>query len=342
MNPASDNKHGAETLIAENTPLATKTNTKHTRYSMPAGKSSRMRLLERQGCFNYETRISVQRAKTVDDFYNAYRLVHDVYVNQCYILPKSNDLRIRLFEATSEMATYIAKVDGKIVGVSSVIPDSTDLGLPSGEVFAEEINQLRRSGRRICEGTNWAIHPEYRRTPVLTELLRCGFSHALVLDFNDIFMAVCPSHASFFELMAFETIGSVRSFSQELEDPVVLVNAPIMEAVESVKDININENIDLALLKSFYLVNNPYHDKVKLWEQKAKSFFHDPHFLRELFVERSDFLENCTAQELYILSQDWGEDVFMNVIGQLDRFRCLSLPRILQSSSSAALCGQPA
>ena len=41
--------------------------------------------------------------------------------------------------------------------------------------------------------------------------------------------------------------------------------------------------------------------------------FCDPEFLKELFVDRTDFLANCDGEQLTVICQRWGEDTFAEV-----------------------------
>ena len=330
----SYNKTEEKTVIAENTLLPTAACPVGSRQNRPHGKSRRMKLLERMGCFGpLPPGVSIYRATTLDDLCDAYRLVHDSFVKEGYILPQPSGVRIRMFETLPETATFIAKEGENFVGATTVITDSPDLGLPSDKAFRKEIDQLRHMGRKVCEGTNWVITPEYRRTPVMTELMRCCFAHAIENGCTDLLADVSPSHQAFYELMAFELIGSLRNSSPDVEDPVVLVNLPITEAVENVADLGIEDDFDLAQVKVFYLDTNQYRDKVEQWATKAESAFRDSAFLRELFVEQSDFLDNCSQENLDIISQRWGEETFMDVMGHSVLCRSLTLPSVDYLSS---------
>ncbi|KPK49027.1 MAG: hypothetical protein AMK72_05570, partial [Planctomycetes bacterium SM23_25] len=111
--------------------------------------AKKVALLKRLGLFDADDRsVVVRRAIVRDDLARAYRLVHDVFVDKGYIDPGPNGIRIRLFEALPEMATFVAEVDRRIVAVMSIVPDSEDLGLPSDKAFSQELDGLRSAGRR--------------------------------------------------------------------------------------------------------------------------------------------------------------------------------------------------
>jgi len=318
MCDTSDNRREKQTLIAENTLLAKKQIHENTQFGRPRGKSRRMRLLERMGFFgDLPPGVRITRATTPQELENAYQMVHDGFVDLGYIKPMPFGLRIRMFEAMPETATFIARKSGNIVGVTSVAIDSPELGLPSDEAFHKEINKLRRPGRKICEGTNWYIDPDFRKTSIMTDLMRCCFAHAVAEGCTDMIADLTPTHKSFYELMAFDIIGSERNSSQDLDvkDPVVLVNLAITETVETVSPLKTEDDFDLAYVKVFYIDDNPYRKMVKKWKEEAETAFLDSDFLEYLFVDKSFFLERCDPEELEIICNRWGEELFQEVMG---------------------------
>lgn len=340
-----DKKTEDKTVIAENTLFKTAKCHPRPQSSITKGKSRRMKLLERSGCFSKpHSDVSYCRATTLDDLYNAYQLVHDIYVNKGYILPNHTGIRLRPFEVVPDTATFVAKVGEKIIGVTSVAMDSSGLGLPSDKAFRREIDILRHAGRKLCEGTNWVVAPEFRHSNVINELMRCSYAHVRTSGTQDWIVSVSPGHSAFFyEFFGFEIIGSQRSYSEKIDDPVVLLRLAIDRLDERFASIDINDNDDEAWLKNHYIVNNPYYNKIEEWTTKAETTFADTAFLREFFVDRSHFLEQCTLKDLDIISRRWGEETFLDVMGHSILCRSLSLPSVNYISSlTRLLCSQTA
>ena len=115
----------------------------------------RLALLKRTGLFGSNLLgAEISRASSMQELDEAYRLVYEIFLEIGYIKPNPYRIRIRTYEATAETATFIAKHDGKIVGVQSVVLDSPDLGLPSDVAFQSELDVLRSQGIRLTEATN--------------------------------------------------------------------------------------------------------------------------------------------------------------------------------------------
>ena len=175
-----------------------------------------VRILER-GLRN----VVVERATNVADIQDAYRLVHDAFVEQGFMAPSVSGLRVRAFEALPEMATFVAKIDGQVAAVMSALPDSPDMGLPADSAFGEELDVLRTAGRSICEITNDAVLPDHRNGLLFLELTRACFAHVVAVGCTDMFACITPKHATFFGgFLQFMPWGSRRSYSREIEDLV--------------------------------------------------------------------------------------------------------------------------
>ncbi len=280
-----------------------------------SGETRRLALLKRMGLFS-ECAAEITRAVSEDELLGAYRLVYDVFREEGYIPPCGSKLRMRVFEALPETATFVAKFGQNVVGVQSLVPDSNDLGLPSDGAFAEEINALRDKGRQVCEATNESVARDYRNTAVATELMRCCFAHAAMISCQDLITAVTPGHARFYSLLGFEEIGPERSYSREVEDPVVLVRMDFDSIGPRAAIAELGQPGDDAFLKRYYLDENPYRHRVSEWAQDAESLWHDANMLRDMFVRRENLLGRCRRPELEALRKRWGGELLAQVIGE--------------------------
>jgi hypothetical protein len=218
-------------------------------------------------------------------------------------------------EALPQTATFIAEVGREVVGVQSIAVDSDEFGLPSDGAFRGEIDSLRIGGRRVCEATNQAIATDYRKTAVPTELMRCMFAHALAIGCDELITTVSPGHARFFGLLGFEQISSVRSYSTELDDPVVVMRVNIYDLVERAARAQQDQDDGALFVRSRCLEDNPYCRQVNDWAAEAAKTFADPAALHRLFVAQGNLLGNCSAEELAAICRQWGPEVFDQACG---------------------------
>ncbi|MBI2270777.1 MAG: hypothetical protein HYU69_10545 [Bacteroidetes bacterium] len=233
----------------------------------------KMILLRRKGLFASPENqgFEIKRAFNIKELLNAYRIVHDIFVEQGFIKPYRNGMRIRPFEFSKQIATFIACAeDNKVQGVLSLVQDSNMLGLPSDGAFFTEISQLRKQNRRIAEVTNQAIVQNHRSTCMTTQLMQTIIAQALLKKNTDLIIAISPSELNFYnELMTFECISDIKSYSKEINDPVVLMRLDI----EQIPKIDSTSNEAQLFAKRYLIDNNPYILKVGQWEEEARFAF---------------------------------------------------------------------
>lgn len=271
-------------------------------------------LLKRVGLFDANDRsVVVRRAIVRDDLIRAYRLVHDVFVDKGYIDPGPNGIRIRLFEALPEMATFVAEADGQMVGVMSIVPDSPDMGLPADKCFKTELDRLRDAGRKVAEVTNLAVLSAYRRSNAFMELAKPVLAQALSAGCDDVFIAISPGHARFFQdVLQFEPWGERRSYSDEKMDIVEGKRWNLRTLERRLLDCDRLLGDDACLHEHFF-PGNAYHQYVRPWALMAKRAFLDPDVLRALFVKRCHLLERCSPEQRLAISRRWGSTIFADV-----------------------------
>jgi len=281
----------------------------------------KMGLIRRSGLFGTDTKgARITRAATVEDLREAYKLVHRVYLGTGFISKEDAAMRIRMFETSKNTATFVAKVSDRVVGVLSIVQDTEEFGLPTDQVYGDELQILRSKGLRVVEVTNQAVEKEFRQSAVPTELMRCALAHSIEGGFGFGVAAVSPSHNTFYELLGFRQIGSERNYSDKLDDPVVLLQIDLAQHREVVWP----EDPVERFMHAYLTAENPYFLYVAAWENVARERFRDPGLLRELFVETRDFLGECTEEQIRAVHQHWGGDLFAAVAGS--RFAAMLPP----------------
>lgn len=275
----------------------------------------RLRMAQRVGLFTRDTKgARIVRGCTLADLRGAFQVVHRTFVEKGYIEPRASGLRIRKYEAVQEMAHFVAKDGDQVVGTLSVIEDSPDLGVPCDVAFKQEVDRLRATGRRLCEMTNQAVDRPYRRSAILSELLRACFAQAMAEGFQEVVGTVSPGHAGFFEIVGFRRLSEVKSYTDKIEDPVVLLGCNVEELKASLEAADPRTDGERAFIRRFLLTDNPYMRYIRSWQVLARRLFNRPEFLRELFID-SGFLEDCGDQVRRLVLDRWGEQKFAEVVG---------------------------
>jgi hypothetical protein len=276
----------------------------------------RVARIRRAGMLEQIPGLLIRQASSADELAQAYTLVHDVFVYQGYITPQPGGMRIRPFEALPEMITLTAQVGGRVVAVMSIVPDSRELGLPSDQAFGDELDKLRRGGRRIAEVTNLALDPTFRNSGVFFELSRACAAHSLNTELDDLFISISPGHGLFFEtILGFESCGGRRNYSADHEDPVEGLRLDLRRFAQRVRRSDELLGSE-AFLHRWFIEENPHCDAVNWSTHLARQAFLDPQLLHDLFVSRTGYLLTCGDEILNVLQQRWGCDILSAVLPQ--------------------------
>ena len=257
----------------------------------------RLRLLRQSGHLgNDRSGATYSRAVTSGELESAYRLVHDVYVEKGYIPKQQNGLRMRHYELCPETATFVANTPSHaIIGTISVIVDSFDLGLPSDNVFKEEIDVIRREGRRVCEMSNQAVLKEFRRLGPGGELMRCAWAYAVAEGQTDVVCAVTPQLVSLYETICFDQVGQVKRYSEDTGDETVLMRMADIHLRP--QDPRYETDQIYRQLIDYYYTDNPYFSGVPAWNLLNQRLFSDEFAVAGLFGKCPEVLGDSRVSE---------------------------------------------
>jgi hypothetical protein len=249
--------------------------------------------------------ISVSRAFRRAELLEAYRLVHDAFVEEGLLEANPRRLRVRPYELVPDTATFIAKSAGRVIGVMSAVPDSSDLGLPSDRVFGAELEPLRRAGRKLVEISNLAVAPDFRRTSAFLELSRAVTAHLIEHGFDDVFVAVSPKHVLYFQrILRFEPWGTLRSYRTDAHDPVegLRLDAHGFERALHAVDALLG---DTSPLHSWFFDDNPFRGQARENQRRAERRFLADDVPKYLMGDTRAWLSSQGEAERVALLRRW-------------------------------------
>jgi len=124
-----------------------------------------------------------------------------------------------LEDHTSGQVTVCASVDEATVATITATLDSRD-GLYVSRLYPDEVGQLQREGRKLCEFTRLAVDESVRSQAILGAIFHVACIYVInVHRCTDVLIEVNPRHVRFYERM----LGFQRVAEERL-DPAV--NAP--------------------------------------------------------------------------------------------------------------------
>ena len=160
-------------------------------------------------------------AHTQAQLNEAHSLVHRMYSWRGYMTSAEEEKW-----AMAERITLKASHGERVIGTLSVVLDSGD-GLAADELYRDEIDVVRKPGKRLCEFTRLAvdIEPRFNSKDFLARLIHVAFVYAHPIQHaTDMLIEVNPRHAAFYRRsLGFTQIGPERICSR-VNAPAVLMH----------------------------------------------------------------------------------------------------------------------
>jgi len=127
-------------------------------------------------------------------------------------------------EGTPEQITLVASDDAETIGTITIGFDLASGGLLADDLFRDDINGLRRQGRRVCEFTKLALDSAVRSKRVLASLFHMAFIHAHRLTgMDNVVIEVNPRHVKYYERMLGFKVMSPERLNRRVNAPAVLL-----------------------------------------------------------------------------------------------------------------------
>src|SRR5262249_50763176 len=149
---------------------------------------------------NISRDIRVKIASTRAEWEDAFQLVADSYQARGYEVPGAGDYRFTSYHALPDTIVLVAKEKDRVIATMSVVMDNSLLGLPMEAIYAAEIQQLRRAGRRLAEVGNLADSRLGTREfiQVFLGLIQLAWQHHVGHGGDTAVITVNPRHRAFF------------------------------------------------------------------------------------------------------------------------------------------------
>ena len=167
--------------------------------------------------------ILVAPARTRREWQLALELVAANYTESGYEADPTCTARLTPHHALPESVTFIAQQADDVVMTMTMVPDNWVIGLPMEETYPEEIQSLRRQGRRLAETISLAASDslgirEFRRT--FETMIRMLMQQHVANGGDTWVIAVNPRHREFYtRAMGFTPVGGRRAYASALDNP---------------------------------------------------------------------------------------------------------------------------
>jgi hypothetical protein len=256
-------------------------------------------------------------ARTREDLEAAFKILHDVYVEQGYMKPSPTGLRVTKFHALPTTTTLVAKFRGQVVGTISIIRD-TAFGLPLDDVF--DLQVLRQRYTQVAEISSLAIQRKFRveHGKLLWPLLKFFFHYSKhTVRLEAILIGVHPRWSDFYVgILGFQALraASVSEYDFANGNPVEglfldLETAPGRYAQMYAKrsgDGDVHHFFTSRCAANFTLPCRDYY--------KISDSVMTPQLLEYFFVQKTQTLDSMSESEILLLVNAYPEHRFRHLL----------------------------
>ncbi|MBI4373177.1 MAG: hypothetical protein HY585_05605 [Candidatus Omnitrophica bacterium] len=239
-----------------------------------------------------------------EQFEQAFRLSYQEYLRKGYCSPHPSLMRTTIFNALPETVTFCFWRHETLLGTASLIPDS-EIGLPMEKVYPQEINDLRKKGRKLCEVSLLAINssviskgilPLYfaERLKTLYHLFKPILWYARnAIGHTDLCIAFNPAHKALYSSLYFEQFGEERVYESVNGNPSIAMRLNFDNLEERSKKT-------FGIHKLFFGASLEIKKASHLFRWNAEDF-------RYFFADNSDALKKAEAAQIDYLARLYPE-----------------------------------
>jgi hypothetical protein len=163
----------------------------------------------------------------------AAHLVYLEYRRMKYSLPNKGQLRMSIHQMVKKSTTLVAIYKGKYIMGTMTLMEDSPLGLPMDKIYSEELNFLRREGRRLVECGMLAMnkklldHPalalsQTERMIIMLYMIK-AMTHYLRNQTEVDMLVACfhPKHAFFYEGIMLTPLAGLKKYETVQDSPAV-------------------------------------------------------------------------------------------------------------------------
>ncbi|SMC26415.1 hypothetical protein SAMN02746041_02635 [Desulfacinum hydrothermale DSM 13146] len=198
-------------------------------------------------------RPSIKIAETVDEYEQAFRLVHDTYLRTGYLKePKPHGMLFGIHSLLPETVVFVAKSYLTVLSTLTEIFDTPSFGLPMDVIYRKELDELRKEGRKIVELSALVTPPKLRWRNLFMLLAQVMYQYSQYRGVNDLCIAVNPKHVRFYKtIFLFEPLGPERHYPR-VDAPAVALRVNMDDIADRLKKTYDSLELDCNLYAYFH------------------------------------------------------------------------------------------
>jgi len=247
-------------------------------------------------------RPSIKIAETLDEYMQAFTVLHDVYLASGYLsAPSPYGISFGLHHLLPKSCVFIFKSYLTVLSTMSYIPDTQRFGLPMDDLYKPELDRLRDSGRKIVELGSLATLPQRRMQNLIVFLAKAIFRYAMSTHADDLCIMVNPKHVRFYEsIFLFESFGEERHYDK-VNAPAVALRVNMHKIEPSLYEAYGSADFETDLHSFFVKMNSHAIDEDIKLDNAEKNMPLDSEIARKLFSAKPDLLQSLPEDQVIAL-----------------------------------------
>jgi hypothetical protein len=234
---------------------------------------------------------------------DAYKLIHDQYVHSGYMDPCPSGMRLNLHNLLPETTTFIGKSNGHLLITITIFQD-TELGLPMDNIYQDELDVLRREGRKVAEVGALASNPAFRNgnQNIPMHANKIMYQYAIKnLHIDDLVIAINPKHEWIYRhILLFEKIGNLKYYDYVKSAPALAYRLDLKKAQKRYREVYDGKPIEMNLYHFFVLEES---ENIELPEENKTCCIWDKQKVDHFFKQKTSLLEGADEETRKCLSR---------------------------------------
>lgn len=288
-----------------------------------------------------DSRFSFRIARTQEELSEAYRILHDSYVELGYSKPDTSGMRIVKYFALPSTTTLIALFDNKVVGTISIIRRGS-FGLPMESAF--NLSGFIETNEVIAEISSLAIDAKFRQKRGALFLPLLKFFWEYVEEFmklDSIVITVNPTMTDFYEgFLGFKRLKKavVSNYSFANGNPGVGLYLNVREAPKLFVALYDHRPVEKNLYRYFVNLKLPHFMLPHRDFYKSSDPVMTAEMLVHFFIKKTNLFSELSLNERMGLAAVYPKEKYDVILSNSNPENQRKEIRYLVNIKGAAIC----
>jgi len=249
-------------------------------------------------------RPSLKVAETLDEYSQAFKVLHDVYLSSGYLPhPHPSGMHYSAHHLLPKTCVFLFKTYLTVLSTMSYIPDTPKFGLPMDSLYKAELDGLRNSGRKVVELGSLATTRHRCWQNLMIFLSKAVFQYALSTGADDLCIMVNPKHVRFYNsIFLFQPFGEERHYDK-VDAPAVALRVDMHGIEPALRSAYKGSDFDTDLHSFFVKINSHVIDDDMEISSAEKNMPLESEIARSLLNNRPDLLDDLNIEQLAYLER---------------------------------------